>query len=217
MKVDLRLYGILDRDRLAGRDLADLAGQSVAGGATLLQLRDKSGDTRRMIDEARAIRAAIGGKVPLLINDRIDVALAAGAEGVHLGRTDMMPGDARRLLGPAAIIGVTLKNTADLAHLDAKTVDYGCIGGVFATASKDNPDPPIGLAGLAALREAARFSGLPIGAIAGIDLARAAACIGASADGIAVISALYLSPDIAGTAREFRSTVDRALAARGAA
>ena len=214
---DIRLYGILDQDRLAGHDLADLAARSVAGGVTILQLRDKHGSTRQMIESARAIRAAIAGKVPLLINDRVDVALASGAEGVHLGREDMLPAEARRLLGPGAIIGVTLKNTADLAALDPETVDYGCIGGVFATTSKDNPDPPVGLDGLATLRHAASASGLPVGAIAGIDLAKTAACIGAGADGVAIISALYLTEDVEGTARAFRRAVDAALAARGGA
>lgn len=215
-RLDIRLYGLLDADRLAGLDLARLAAASVAGGATLLQLRDKHGGTRHMIATARAIREAVGGRVPLLINDRVDVALASGAEGVHLGRDDMEPADARRLLGRDAILGVTLKNETDLAALDPAAVDYGCIGGVFATASKDNPDPPVGLSGLATLRAKAAASGLPVGAIAGIELANAAACIGAGADGVAVISALYLAPDVAATARHFRFAIDTALAARGA-
>lgn len=215
MHPDIRLYGILDQDRLAGHDLVSLAARSVAGGVTILQLRDKHGSTRRMIESARAIRAAVAGKVPLLINDRVDVALASGAEGVHLGREDMLPAEARRLLGPGAIIGVTLKNAADLAALDPEIVDYGCIGGVFATTSKDNPDPPVGLDGLATLRHTAAASGLPVGAIAGIDLAKTPACIGAGADGVAVISALYLAEDVEATARAFRRAVDEALAARG--
>ncbi len=214
---DIRLYGILDAERLAGRDLARLAADSVAGGVTLLQLRDKSGDTRAMIENARAIRAAVAGRAPLLINDRVDVALASGAEGVHLGREDMLPADARRILGPDAILGVTLKNAADLAALNPDMVDYGCIGGVFVTESKVNPDPPIGLEGLAKLRHVAARSGLPVGAIAGIGLANTAACIGAGADGIALISALYLAPDVREAARAFRTLIDSALAARGVA
>lgn len=215
--VDLRLYGILDRAVLADRDLGQLAEQAVAGGVTLLQFRDKSGDTRAMIDAARHIRHALAGRVPLLINDRVDVALASGAEGVHLGRDDMDPSDARALLGPNAVIGVTLKAERDLAALDPARVDYGCIGGVFATASKDNPDPPIGLDGLAVLRSKARVSGLPVGAIAGIDEANAAACIGAGADGVALISALFLAPDVEAKARRLRAILDAALAARGPA
>jgi thiamine-phosphate pyrophosphorylase len=214
---DIRLYGILDADRLAGLDLPALALASVKGGATLLQLRDKSGSTRRMIETARAIRAALDGAVPLLINDRVDVARASGAEGVHIGAEDMPPAEARAILGKGAIIGITLKNEADLAALDPALVDYGCIGGVFATASKMNPDPPVGLDGLAHLRRLAAISGLPVGAIAGIELGNTAACIGAGADGIALISALYLAADVEATARAFRSVIDGALAARGAA
>jgi thiamine-phosphate pyrophosphorylase len=213
-KADIRLNGILDGDRLAGRDLADLARASAAGGVTLLQYRDKNAATRSMVANARAILAALGGRVPLLINDRVDVALAAGAAGVHLGREDMAPRDARKLLGPGAIIGVTLKDRSDLAALDPAIVDYGCIGGVFATTSKDNPDPPVGLVGLADLREAAGPA-LPVGAIAGITRETAAACIGAGADGVALISELYLVSDVAARAREFRTIIDAALAARG--
>jgi len=214
-RVDIRLYGILDQDRLAGMDLARLAKASVDGGATLLQLRDKHGSARRMIDSAKAILDAVGGRAPLLINDRVDVALAAAAQGVHVGRDDIPPAAARGLLGRDAIIGITLKNEDDLLGLDPASVDYGCIGGVYATTSKDNPDPPVGLAGLARLHSLARRSGLPVGAIAGIDLARARDCVAAGADGVAIISALYLEPDVTATAQAFRRTIDEALAARG--
>lgn len=213
---DIRLYGILDTARLAGKNLPTLALEAAEGGATLLQLRDKSGDTRAFITHARAIMTVLDGKIPLLINDRVDVALASEANGVHLGAEDMEPGEARRLLGPKAIVGITLKNEADLAGLDRDCVDYGCIGGVFATQSKDNPDAPIGLAGLADLRAKARACGLPIGAIAGIDASNASACIGAGADGVAVISSLFLDPDVRSQAAELRRIVDEALAARGA-
>ncbi|OYU49456.1 MAG: thiamine phosphate synthase [Rhizobiales bacterium PAR1] len=214
---DIRFYGILDADRLAGLDLPALAVASVKGGVTILQLRDKTGSTRRMIDTARGIRNALNGAAPLLINDRVDVALASGAEGVHLGREDMAPAEARGILGKGPIIGVTIKNEADLAALDPTLVDYGCIGGVFATTSKQNPDPPVGLHGLAHLRQLAAKSGLPVGAIAGIELANTAPCIGAGADGVALISALYLTADVESTARAFRAAIDSALAARGAA
>src|SRR6266852_3969345 len=105
--VDLRLYVIVDPQVSAGHDLADLARMLAAGGATLVQLRDKLSDTRVMVERARAIKAALGA-VPLLINDRVDVALASGADGVHIGWDDMAPADARRLLGPDAIIGLSI-------------------------------------------------------------------------------------------------------------
>ena len=109
--VDLRLNAIVDPDRAGGHDLVDLARRVVEGGATLVQLRDKRSDTRAMIETARAIKAALTPSgVPFVVNDRVDVALAAGADGVHLGPEDMAVHDARRLLGPDAIIGLSIKS-----------------------------------------------------------------------------------------------------------
>jgi thiamine-phosphate pyrophosphorylase len=215
--VDLRLYGIFGPDNARGRDLGALAAAAVAGGCTLVQLRDKASPTRVLVETARSLKRALAGSgVPLLVNDRVDVALAAGADGVHLGQDDMDPRDARAILGPAAIVGLTLKTPEQAAALAGLPVDYGCIGGVFATASKDNPEPPVGLAGLARVAAAGRGAGRPLGAIAGIDAGNAAAVIGAGADGVAVISAIFNSDDPAAAARRLRSIVDGALAARGA-
>jgi len=217
VKVDLRLNAIVDPERANGRSLVELTRLVVAGGATLIQLRDKHGATRRMIDQARAIKAALAGTgVPLVVNDRVDVALVAEADGVHVGQEDMRAEDARRLLGPRAIIGLSIKSVAlaDAAPLDA--LDYVGVGGVYATTSKDNPSPPIGVAGLrdivAALR--ARRRDLPICGIAGIDAANAAAVIGAGADGVAVISALARHANPQAAARALRAVVDTALQAR---
>lgn len=217
--VDIRLYGIIDPAQTGGRVLSDLARAAVAGGVTLLQLRDKTSDTRTLVDRARAVRAAIEGSgVPLLINDRVDVVLAAGADGVHLGQGDLHPNDARRLLGPKAIVGMTVKTTAQADELFRLPADYACIGGVFATVSKDNPDPPIGLDGLARVAFRARLAaGIPVGAIAGIDAANAASVIGAGVGGVAVISAIFAAQDVEPAARRLRTAVDQALAARGAA
>jgi thiamine-phosphate pyrophosphorylase len=215
--VDLRLYAILDPTRARGRALLDLALAAVAGGATLLQYRDKDGDTRHLVETARAIRAAIAGRgVPLLINDRIDVALAAKADGVHVGQSDMPAADARRLLGAQAIIGLTLKTEDDARQMADAPVDYGCIGGVFATVSKLNPEPPLGLEGFARVAAAARQAapGRPIGAIAGIDATNAASVIRAGADGVAVISALFMEDDVTAATARLRAIVDAARAAR---
>ena len=215
--IDLRLNAIVDPERANGRSLAELTRLVVAGGATLIQLRDKHGSTRAMIEEARAIRAALAGTgVPLVINDRADVAVAAGADGVHVGQDDIPAQEARRLLGPKAIIGLSIKSVAlaNAAPLDA--IDYAGIGGVYATTSKDNPDPPIGVAGLSAVIAAlrARKRDFPVCGIAGIDATNAAAIIAADADGVAVISALSMAPDPQAAARELRAVVDQALAAR---
>jgi thiamine-phosphate pyrophosphorylase len=218
MMVDLRLNAIVDPERANGRSLAELARLIVAGGATLIQLRDKHGSTRQMIEEARTIKAALAGSgVPLVVNDRVDVALIAQADGVHVGQDDMRVEDARRLLGPRAIIGLSIKSVA-LAHAaPIDQLDYVGVGGVYATTSKDNPNPPIGVAGLrdivAAFR--GRKRDLPICGIAGIDAGNAADVIAAGVDGVAVISALSMQPDPQVAARELRGVVDAALKTRG--
>src|SRR6185312_8977536 len=135
--------------------------------------------------------------VPLVINDRADVAVAAGADGVHVGQDDIPAQEARRLLGPKAIIGLSIKSVAQANAAPLDAIDYAGIGGVYATTSKDNPDPPIGVAGLrdviAALR--ARGKDFPVCGIAGIDAGNAAPVIEAGADGVAVISALSMQSD----------------------
>lgn len=213
MKVSIELYGILDPQIARGRNLGALARAAAQGGATILQYRAKEFSTREMVIEARAIIAALKGTgVPLLINDRVDVALASGAAGVHLGREDMTPGDARALLGPLAIIGGTVKNEADLGFLASQPIDYACIGGVYATAHKDNADPPLGLEGFRALRATARdmLGAMPVGAIAGITPQNATALIEAGADGVAVIGALFASDDPTKAARELAAAIARA-------
>ena len=218
MRVDLRLYALVDPEHAVGRDPAVLARLVAQGGATLVQLRDKHGDTRLMLARARAIKEVLAPlNVPLLINDRIDVALAAGADGAHVGQDDMPVEDARRLLGADAIIGLSVKTVEQAEAVPIDLVDYVAIGGVFAPSSKDNPDPPIGAAGLArivgVLRRRARE--FPLCAIAGIDASNAGEAIAAGADGVAVISALSRKDDPRAAARQLRSVVDDALAERG--
>ena len=217
---DLRLYAILDPQQ--SLDCVELARQVVRGGATLVQLRDKDSTTRAMIGRAEAVKAAVeaeaAGRVPFLINDRVDVALAVGADGVHLGQDDMGVEKARRLLGPAAIIGLSLKTTDEAAAAQLNALDYAGIGGVFATSSKNNPAPPIGPVGLARIIGAlrARAPDFPVCAIAGITASNAAQVIGAGADGIAVISALAKARDAETAARDLLAVVDSGLRARGA-
>jgi thiamine-phosphate pyrophosphorylase len=178
----------------AGAKLGILGGRVAAGGATLVQLGDKEGDTRRLVKDARAIKTALAvSLVPLLINDRVDVALASGADGVHVGSDNMAPADARALLGREAIIGLSIKTIAQAEAAPVELVGYVCIGGVFATASKGNPDPPIGLAGLRAIWALMRARrGSPS----------------------APSSALTLARDPSAAAREQRAIVDRAVTMR---
>jgi thiamine-phosphate pyrophosphorylase len=215
--VDYRLNAIVDAGSLADADLAALARAAARGGATLIQYRDKEGSTRAMVETARSIRVALAGTgVPFVVNDRVDVALAAGADGVHLGRDDMDAATARCLLGSSAIIGATVKNEADARTACGAPIDYACIGGVFQTLSKDNPDPPVGLDGLAALRRLIRATrpALPVGAIAGVDLTRIRPVIEAGADGVAAISAIFRSGNPEAAAAVFRDAVDSALKSR---
>ena len=218
MTVDLRLNAIVDPERSGGHDLADLARLCAQGGATLIQLRDKLSETRAMVEQARAIKRALAPlSVPLVINDRIDVALAAGADGVHVGPDDMAVEDARRLLGPGAIIGLSVKSTAEAEATPVELIDYVGSGGVYVTLSKEQKKAPIGPEGLARIvgvlrRRAAK---LPVCGIAGIDATNAAEVIAAGADGVAVISALSLAPDPAAASRALRQIVDAMLAKRG--
>lgn len=213
-KVDYRLNAIVDGSLYEVGPLAQLAAISAANGATIIQYRDKHASTRAMIENAIAIREAIAGSgVPLVVNDRVDVAMAAGAHGVHLGRDDMPAATARLLLGANAIIGLTVKNAADADAAISAPIDYACIGGVFETLSKGNPDPPVGLDGFGALRQriAAARADLPVGAIAGIDVERTRAVVAVGASGVAVISAIFRADDIAQAARALRAAVDETL------
>lgn len=217
MNVDLRLYALVDPAVSGGHTLPDLATR-IAGTATLVQLRDKHGSTRAMIEEARALRAVLRPRnVPLLINDRVDVALAAQADGVHIGQDDMAVADARRLLGNDAIIGLSIKTAEQARAAPLELLDYAAIGGIYGTTSKDNTAAPIGVSGLRSIAEIirARKPGCPVCAIAGINAGNAGEVIAAGADGVAVISALSLAPDARQAADELRAVVDAALKRRG--
>ena len=216
--VDLRLNAIIDPERAGGHDLVALARRVVEGGATLVQLRDKRSDTREMVERARAIKAALAGSgVCFVVNDRVDVALAAGADGVHLGPEDMALDDARRLIGTDAIIGISIKSVEAAEAAPVELIDYAGIGGVYATLSKQQKSAPIGPDGFtrvaAVLRR--RAPALPLCGIAGIDAGNAGSVIAAGADGIAVISALSKAPDPALAAGALRAIVDAMLAKRG--
>ena len=197
-----RLCLVTSRDLAAGRALADVVAAAVAGGATMVQLREKSAPTRAFIDEAAALRLLLRERrIPLLVNDRVDVALAVGADGVHVGQDDMPVADARRLLGPTALIGLSITAEADMARSDAAAADYLGVGPIFAQTTKPDAAAPLGLDGLARLR---RLSAAPMMAIGGIALNNVAAVMRAGADGVAVVSAIMAAADVAEAARLMR-------------
>jgi len=187
-----RLYPILDvacfPDVAAMFAAADAL---AAAGCTLLQYRNKSGNARQMLDEARELRARLGASVKLIMNDRADLCLAAQFDGLHIGQDDLSPDSARLLIGPARCLGVSTHNPEQLTEADKTTADYLAIGPIFATSSKANPDPVVGLAGLRRARELTRK---PLVAIGGITRANARSVIEAGADSVAVISDLLRDP-----------------------
>ena len=210
--VDISLYAIADPARTRGRPLDILTRDAMAGGASLIQYRDKAAPARTMLEQERAIGEAIEGSgVPLIVNDRVDIAFAAGADGVHLGQDDLPPADARDMLGDRAIIGLSIKTPEDARQAPLEDLDYVFIGGVFQTASKDNP-VAIGVEGWKALAAIIRQRDpeIPIGAIAGIDESNIAEMIAAGADGVAVISAIFMADDVEDATRVLRQTVEHA-------
>lgn len=189
----LRLCLVTDRAMAGSRPMAAIVAEAVAGGVTMVQLREKTAGTRAFVAEAEALlRLLRPHSVPLVINDRVDVALAVGAEGVHVGQDDMPVALVRRLVGPAMLIGLSITSDADLAREDAGAADYLGIGPVFAQATKPDASPPLGLAGLTRLASAARR---PVLAIGGLDAGNAAAVRRAGAGGVAVVSAIMAAPD----------------------
>jgi thiamine-phosphate pyrophosphorylase len=181
----------------------------------LLQIRDKRGHTGNTIELARAVIAHARPKgVRVLVNDRVDIALASGADGVHVGDDDMPPADARRLLGPNAIIGRSVKRIAQLG--DPKLIDYAAVGGVFLTHSKNNPEPPLGVQGLRMMigEIRKRAPQMPVCAIAGIGHDNAASVIEAGADGVSVISVITKASDPEQATRRLRAIVDESLKRR---
>ena len=217
---DIAAYVLLDPDHAGGRTLPELALAAARNGASLLQLRDKRGHARDTIALAEACLDAVAGTgVPVVVNDRVDVAIAAGAAGVHVGQTDIPPAQARAMLGPAAIVGLTVKSEAHLRAAPLDAVSYFGIGGVFATRTKQNPDPPIGLSGLKALAGTARELGFagPLAGIAGIDAGNAADAVRAGADGVCVVSAVSAARDPGGAVADLVRIVRGARSGRAGA
>ncbi len=199
----LRLYLVTDQASLRGRSLHDVVLAAVQGGVTCVQLREKDRSTRDFVALALALKALLAPfKVPLVINDRIDVALACGAHGVHLGQSDMPVELARRQLPPEVFIGLSVETLDDVQRSASQPVDYLGVSPIHPTPTKTDTAAPWGLAGLRQVRTMTR---LPLVAIGGIHLSGAAATLQAGADGLAVVSALCAADDPQQAARAFRA------------
>lgn len=190
---DWSLYLVTDSLFLGDRPLAEVVREAVAGGATVVQYREKRASTRRMVVEAQELVAICRPRnVPFLINDRLDVALAVGADGVHLGQDDMPLPLARKILGPEKILGITVHNESELEAAEAQGADYLSLAPVFATSTKPDHQPPMGLQGL---RKLAAKAHLPTVAIGGITRENAADVVRCGVDGICVVSAILAASD----------------------
>ncbi|WP_214020079.1 thiamine phosphate synthase [Methanoculleus sp.] len=206
------LYVITDEGLGRGLSHAELARRAVAGGADAIQLRDKRLSGRDFLRAASAVREITRDAGALfIVNDRLDVALAAGADGVHLGESDLPVGEARRLAPPGFIIGASVGSVATAVRAGAEGADYVALSPTFSTASKDDAGPGHGLAVLSAVRAAVS---LPLVAIGGITAGNVSDVIAAGADGVAVMSAVVGQEDVTAAARDLRSRIAAAKAGR---
>ncbi len=212
-RLDLSLYLITDRTLCGARGVLDTVHEAIAGGVTVVQLRDPEAKTRALVEEARALLALLRpAGIPFIVNDRVDVALAVDADGVHVGQNDMTAADARRLIGPRRILGLSITGVADLDGVDPAAVDYLGVGPIYASPTKPDAAPPMALGGL---RTIAARTRLPIVAIGGLHAGNAEEAVAAGADGIAVVSAICAAADPGGAARELRDLVKAAKARAG--
>ncbi len=205
---DWRVYVITESRHARGRSHEEIAEAAIRGGATAVQLRMKVESARAILNTARALaplcRAA---GVALIVNDRIDVALIAGADGVHVGQDDLPAAEVRALMGPRALIGVSAATVDEAVAAERAGADYLGVGSIYGTATKPDAGEPIGLGRLAEIRRAVR---LPIVGIGGIAPENAAAVIQAGAHGVAAITAVTLADDMSAAVRRLREAVDGA-------
>jgi thiamine-phosphate pyrophosphorylase len=191
-----RLYPILDAAFLrecsdATAALLVFARELLAGGATLLQYRNKTGGARETLSQTRELRRVCGPEIRLIMNDRADICLAAGFDGVHVGQDDLSPAAVRSLVGSERWVGVSTHNPEQVREADGWPVNYVAIGPVFATSTKHHPDPVVGLEGVRVARALTRK---PLVAIGGIARANCRSVLDAGADAVAVISDLMDQP-----------------------
>ena len=209
MKFDL--YVITDQEVAGGLSHAEIARQAIAGGADVIQLRDKASGPLELLRIGRGIRKITRRTgIPFIVNDRLDVALACGADGVHLGRDDMGAGVARQIAPPHFIIGISVGTLEEAVRAEQEGADYIAVSPVFPTTSKSDAGPGHGLDLLKKIR---RIVTIPVVAIGGINSGNVNDVIEAGADGVAVISAVVGDPDIKAAARDLKKKIRKSKAA----
>lgn len=203
----LKLYLVTDRELSCGRSLEEIVCEAVEGGVTMVQLREKDAPTGEFVELGRRLMSVLKPLgVPLIINDRVDVALAVDADGVHIGQSDMPYEDARRLLGPNKIIGLSVENMNDLRKANELDVDYVGISPVYGTPTKTDTAEPFGLEGL---RRAVGLSAHPTVAIGGMNASTIGEVFEAGADGVAVVSAICSAASPRQAAAELATIANR--------
>jgi thiamine-phosphate pyrophosphorylase len=206
--VDYGLYLVTDRCLSRGRSTIEVVAAAVRGGVTVVQLREKEAETRDFVKEALAVRRLLEDRgIPMIVNDRIDVALAVSADGVHLGQKDMPIAMARKILGPDKIIGISAESVADAVAAEMAGADYLGVSPIYATPTKTDTAAALGLEGLRQIREAVD---LPLVGIGGLNARNAAEAIRHGADGVAVVSAIVSADDPETAARELSRIVAEA-------
>ncbi len=200
------VYAILD-PQVASSSVSVLAETLANAGITLIQLRDKHSPARRTFEQASVLAAILARRgVRFIVNDRADVALLAGAAGVHVGQTDLPVEDARKICGPGRWVGVSTHSLEQLGAADRTSADYIAVGPIFPTGTKENPDPVVGVD---FLRQARKMTAKPLVAIGGVTRESAAELFSAGADSIAVIRDLLAAPDPGARAREYLGIAER--------
>ena len=210
--LDLSVYLITDRDLCGARGVTDTVREAIAGGASVVELRDLEARTGALVEQARALAAMLKpAGIPFVVSDRIDVALAADADGVHVRGGDMAPADARKLIGRKRILGLSVTGDGDLDADKLAVADFLVVGPTYPSLAKPDPAQPLALAGLNDIRAMTK---LPIVAIGGLHAGNAAEAIAAGADGVAVVSAICSAADAEAATRELKEVVAGALKAR---
>ena len=206
--IDYSLYLVTDRGLSRGRSTLDIVQAAVAGGVTCVQLREKECSTLEFIEQALAIKNFLKTRgVPLIINDRLDVALAVEADGVHLGQSDMPLEMAQKIAGHSMIFGISAESLQDAIAAEKGGADYLGVSPIFATPTKTDTAPPLGLEGLRKIRKRIK---IPLVGIGGLNITNSAEVIRNGGDGVAVVSAIVAADDPETSAKNLKRMIDEA-------